>query len=66
MKGFAAVALEPGERKTVKMELDESALSFFSLERRAWVAEPGDFEVLIAASATDIRLRGKFSYAKKS
>ena len=63
LKGFATVELQPGERKTVKLELDESALSFFCPDHRDWVAEPGDFEVLIAASATDIRLRGRFTYA---
>lgn len=65
LKGFATVTLEPGERKTVKMQLDESALSFFCPDRHAWIAEPGEFEVLIGASSADIRLRGKFTYMKK-
>jgi len=46
----------------VQLELDETALRFFCPQRRAWVAESGDFEVLIGASAADIRLRAKFRY----
>ena len=36
---------------------------FFSLERREWVAEPGEFIVHVAASAADVRLTGRFMYA---
>ena len=63
LKGFTAVMLQPGERQTVQLELTETALRFFCPQRRKWVAEPGDFEVLIGASAADIRLRAKFRYA---
>ena len=62
LKGFAAVTLQPGERGTVQLKLDETALRFFCPKRRAWVAEPGDFEVLIGSSAADIRLRARFRY----
>jgi len=62
LKGFAAVTLQPGERRTVQLDLDETALRFFCPQQRAWVAEPGDFEVLIGASAADIRLRARFCY----
>ena len=62
LKGFAAVTLQPGERRTVHLELDETALRFFCPQRRTWVAEAGDFEVLIGASAAEIRLRAQFRY----
>jgi beta-glucosidase len=57
LKGFAKVALEPGESKTVRFVLDQRALSFYDPYRQQWVAEPGDFEVLIGASSRDIRAR---------
>ncbi|MCU0501987.1 MAG: glycoside hydrolase family 3 C-terminal domain-containing protein [Anaerolineae bacterium] len=55
LKRFAKIELQPGESQTVRFELDSRALSFYDPERKAWVAEPGDFEVLIGSSSRDIR-----------
>ncbi|MBA4386484.1 MAG: hypothetical protein C0404_00805 [Verrucomicrobia bacterium] len=63
LKEFSAAILKAGERRTVRLELDERALQFFSLDHKCWVAESGDFEVRIGASAADIRLTGRFRYA---
>lgn len=61
LKDFAAVALAPGERRTVEFTLGARALQYFCPRRRAWVAEAGRFEVLVGASAADIRLSAGFS-----
>lgn len=55
LKGFCKVTLAPGETKEVLFEIDREALSFFDDRRHEWVAEPGRFEALVAASAADIR-----------
>lgn len=55
LKGFEKVYLEPGETKTVEFVIDREALSFFDADRHEWVAEPGEFKALIAASSDDIR-----------
>ena len=55
LKGFSKVWLEPGETKTVSVDLDRSALSFFDAARHEWVAEPGRFDVLVGSSSQDIR-----------
>ncbi len=60
LKGFAKVALLPGEEKTVAFDLNERALAYYDPDRAAWVAEPGEFEVLIGSSSRDIRLKAKF------
>ncbi len=60
LKGFAKVALKPGESKTVTFSLDERALSFYDPYKQAWVAEPGEFEVLVGSSSRDIRQKMKF------
>jgi len=60
LKGFAKVALEPGEAGTVAFMLDERALSFYDPHKKAWVAEPGEFEVLVGSSSRDIRVKAKF------
>jgi beta-glucosidase len=61
LKGFAKVALLPGEEKTVAFELNERSLAYYDPDRQAWVAEPGEFEVLIGSSSRDIRLKTKFT-----
>ncbi len=61
LKGFAKVALGPGESGKVTFTLDERALSFYDPHKHAWVAEPGDFEVLAGSSSRDIRAKAKFT-----
>ena len=60
LKGFEKISLTPGENKTVSITVDKSALSFFDAEKHEWVAESGEFEALLGASATDIRNRVSF------
>lgn len=57
LKRFAKISLAPGEAQTVRFELDERDLAFYDPYRKAWVAEPGEFEVLIGRSSRDIRAR---------
>jgi beta-glucosidase len=61
LKAFKKVALEPGETKTVRFTLDKDALSFYDPGRKQWIAEAGEFEILIGSSSRDIRARGSFS-----
>jgi beta-glucosidase len=57
LKGFQRVELKPGEAKTVQFTLDRAALSYWSLDKKGWVADPGKFEIQVGASSRDIRLR---------
>ncbi len=61
LKAFAKVALEPGETKTLSIVLDRQALAYYDPSQKCWVAEPGEFNVLVGASCQDIRLVGHFS-----
>jgi beta-glucosidase len=56
LKGFRRVELGPGETKTVLFTLDRAALSYYSVEKSAWVAEPGDFEIFAGTSSRDLPL----------
>lgn len=60
LKGFQKVYLQPGEVKQVSFTIGTDALSFFDDGKHEWVAEPGQFEALIGASATDIRSKMAF------
>ena len=56
LKGFVKTALEPGERKTVRVDLDEHAFTYFCASENAWVCEPGEYRVMVGSSSRDIRL----------
>ena len=60
LKGFQKVRLAPGEEKEVVFTLRKDALSFFDADQHRWVAEPGKFEAIVAASAADIKGRVAF------
>jgi beta-glucosidase len=60
LKAFSKISLEPGEAQTVTFVLDKEALSFFDTEAKGWVAEPGEFEVLVGSSSRDIRVKKTF------
>ena len=60
LKAFRKVRLAPGEEQEVSFTLGRDALSFFDADRHEWVAEPGKFEAIVAASAADIK--GKVAF----
>ncbi len=60
LKGFAKIELKPGQTKTLTFSLDERSLAYFDPVARKWVAEPGEFKILVGSSSRDIRLEGTF------
>ena len=60
LKGFTKVVLQPGESREVTFTLDQRALSFYDPLHQGWVAEPGEYLVLVGSSSRDIRLKGSF------
>ncbi len=59
LRGFAKLALEPGETKTCSFKLTPDDLTLFDADLRR-VVEPGQFRVMVGASSEDIRLTGEF------
>jgi beta-glucosidase len=55
LKGFAKVDLQPGETKTVSIKLDFRAFAYYHPEYKQWITENGEFDILVGASAADIR-----------
>ena len=55
LKGFEKVYLHPGESRSLQFTLTRDDLSFFDAASHAWVAEPGEFHVLLGCSSADIR-----------
>jgi beta-glucosidase len=58
LKGFAKVALRPGETRRVTVALDSRALSDYDVKLKQWRVAPGAFEVLVGRSSEQIELRG--------
>ena len=56
LRAFARVAVAAGTEETVELEFALADLSYWDVARHDWVLENGDYEVLLAASAEDIRL----------
>lgn len=59
LKDFKKIFLQVGETQVVKFVIDKEKLSFYN-QQLLWVAEPGDFELMIGASSKDIRLKDNF------
>jgi beta-glucosidase len=61
LKGFARVALRPGETRRVKVLLGSRAFSYFDTKANEWHVDPGAFTVSVGSSVGHILLRGKIS-----
>jgi beta-glucosidase len=55
LKGFIKVELQPGETKTVSLALGFRAFAYYHPGYKQWIAEDGQFDILIGASSQDIR-----------
>jgi beta-glucosidase len=63
LKAFAKVHLDAGRTRTVQLTLDMRSLAYFDDAQKAWVAEAGDFEILVGQSSADLPLRTRFVLA---
>ncbi len=55
LKGFAKLALQPGETRTVTLALDFRAFAYYHPSYQQWITENGEFDLLVGASSADIR-----------
>jgi beta-glucosidase len=61
LKGFKRVFLEPGDKETVAIPLDETAFAYYDPDKKSWVAQKDRFRILVGGSSRDIYLRANFS-----
>jgi beta-glucosidase len=58
LRGFTNIQLQPGEEKTLQFNLNGfDDFAYYDEKLRAFAVKPGDYEIQIGASSTDIRLR---------
>lgn len=60
LKGFAKVALQPGESQAVRFRLSPRALAYFDEQGKRWVAEAGEYAIEVGSSSRDIRAAERF------
>ncbi len=59
LKGFDKVYLAEGETKQVAIPFDDKTFRYYNTKTDNWEVESGEYQILIGASSTDIRLTGK-------
>jgi beta-glucosidase len=52
LKGFQRVSLQPGEARTVALEITPDLLAFYDLDMN-YTVEPGEFEIMVGNSSRD-------------
>ena len=60
LKAFQKVLLQPGERRTLKFELNVQQLAAFDPGYREWIAEAGEYIFEIGTSSRDLPVSVKF------
>jgi beta-glucosidase len=64
LKGFAKVSLAHGQRSTVSVPLPLSAFAYFDPDKKAWVAEAGEYTILVGDSSRSLPLKAAFKLAE--
>lgn len=62
LKGFKKINLEPGEVRTVTLELDDRSLSYYDPDLGDWYAPTGEYGILVGHASDDIRLETKVGF----
>lgn len=59
LKGFTKVFLQPKESKTIEIKFDDKTFRYYDVNSHSWKTEAGEYKLLLASSAQDIRLEGE-------
>jgi beta-glucosidase len=65
LKGFARVAINPGETRRVTVPLSPRSFSWYDEKAAAWRADAGTFTIHVSRSSADPQLEGKITLANK-
>ncbi len=63
LKAFARVHLEPGQTRTVPLEVRAADLAYWDVGTASWIVEPITYGVHVGPSAADLPLAGAFAVA---
>ncbi len=65
LKGFRRLHLKAGKNRVVEFKLPIANLACYNTEKKAFVTEPGNYEVQVGTSSDDIRVTAKFEVVEK-
>jgi len=54
LRAFQKIALEPGESRTLTLDLNRRAFAYYDVPLGRWVVAPGEYHVQIGANAHDV------------
>jgi beta-glucosidase len=66
LKGFAKVSLQPGEKQKISIRLDRSAFAHYDPAKNGWVADQGEYKILVGGSSRDMELQGSYLLAQST
>ena len=66
LRGFARVALKPGETKPATMMLDARSFATFDTQAEQWQVSEGNFEILAGTSSRDLPLHASVTVEHKA
>ena len=58
LKAYAKIELAPGKSRKVSLTLKQEDFAYFDEHIHEFIADAGDYEILVGASCEDIRLKG--------
>ena len=64
--GFARIHLLKGQAARVTMEIPAERFRYWDMNKKKYVVEPGDYELLVGAASDDIRLRAPLKIAAQN
>ncbi|MGA2229283.1 MAG: glycoside hydrolase family 3 C-terminal domain-containing protein, partial [Tepidisphaeraceae bacterium] len=64
LRGFQRVSLQPGEKKTITLQVPAEKLAFYDETVHKFVVEPGMFDVMVGSASDDIRLADQIEVTK--
>lgn len=60
LKALRKVTLQPGERRALSIPLPASAFTHYDTASDAWIAEPGDYTILVGNSSRNLPLKATY------
>ena len=61
LKGFKKVFIKAGERKEIEIPFDDKTFRYWNVKTDRWEIESGNYQIMIGASVSDIRLSGNLA-----
>ena len=57
LKAFDRITLQPGETKSVTLEVPVSSLRDWDVDADVWALENGNIEIMVGGASDDLRLK---------